>query len=268
MLYSITRYYLKRQENYKNHVRAHLHVDFDNEPINKYAFEIGNVQRNLILFLKTDLKFWIQSKQYDYGLFRRTKFLYTNLGVFLLTGLFSTATPAFHLKGVHWLDAWCSVQARLTHFQRLTWKIKDKKHRYFVLLLQNFPEKNRITACLCTSSCFHFSASSMRRPLKQSKVSRSDQVKSCFKVHNSFPTSEMWTQISSPPWTASMWNLRLFNRTDCRNIFPLHPSWVCILWDFKLGFSFVFWSHNLHEYLTDSWKYFMWRPILFSSVNW
>ena len=157
---------------------------------------------------------------------------------------------------------------RLTRFQRLTWKIKDKKHRYFVLLLQNFPEKNRITACLCTSSCFHFSASSMRRPLKQSKVSRSDQVKSCFKVHNSFSTSEMWTQISSPPWTASMWNLRLFNRTDCRNIFPLHPSWVCILWDFKLGFSFVFWSHNLHEYLTDSWKYFMWRPILFSSVNW
>ena len=76
MLYSITRYYLKRQENYKNHVRAHLHVDFDNEPINKYAFEIGNVKKKLILILKTDLSFWIQSKQYDYGLFGRTKLLY------------------------------------------------------------------------------------------------------------------------------------------------------------------------------------------------
>ena len=49
--------YLKSQENLKNHVRAQFHVDFDNEPINKYAFKIGNVQRNLILILKTDLSF-------------------------------------------------------------------------------------------------------------------------------------------------------------------------------------------------------------------
>ena len=72
-------------KSFKNHVRAHFHVDFDNEPINKDAFEIGNVQINLILILKIDLSFWIQSKQYDYGLFGRMKFLYTNLSVFLPT---------------------------------------------------------------------------------------------------------------------------------------------------------------------------------------
>ena len=48
---------------------------------------------------------------------------------------------------------------------------------------------------MCTSSCFHSSASSSRRLLKQSKVTRSDQViRSCFKVHGtpySFPTSEL-----------------------------------------------------------------------------
>ena len=118
----------------------------------------------------------------------------------LPTGMFSTATATFHLKGVCWLG--CSIQTgwHVISFQCLTWKIKDRKHRYFVLL-QNFPEKNLTIACLSTSSCFHSSASSMRRPLKQSKVNRSDQViRSCFKVHgtpNSFPTSEMWTQISS-----------------------------------------------------------------------
>ena len=77
-----------------------------------------------------------------------------------------------------------------------TSQIEDKINRYFVLhLLQNFPENNCITACLCTSSCFHSSTSSMRRPMKKSKVSRSEQVKrSCFKVHGtpySFPTSEL-----------------------------------------------------------------------------
>ena len=50
-------------KSFKNHVRAHFHVDFDNEPINKDALEIGNVQINLILILKIDLSFWIQSKQ-------------------------------------------------------------------------------------------------------------------------------------------------------------------------------------------------------------
>ena len=62
---------------------------------------MGNVQRNLILILKTDKSSRIQSKQYDCGLFGRTKLLYTNLSVFLPTGMFSTATLAFHLEGAH-----------------------------------------------------------------------------------------------------------------------------------------------------------------------
>ena len=56
--------------------------------------------------------------------------------------------------------------------------------------------------------------------------------------------------------------MRLFNRTDCRKEY-LSPSWTSILWNFKLGFSSVFYSHSLHEYLTASWQDSLWSPILF-----
>ena len=120
-------------KSFKNHVRAHFHVDFDNEPINKDAFEIGNVQINLILILKIDLSFWIQSKQYDYGLFGRMKFLYTNLSVFLPTANWSVFYSYSHFSFKRCLLTWMFYSDRLTRNQFSVPDLKNKRQETQVL---------------------------------------------------------------------------------------------------------------------------------------